>query len=293
VFFSDIANSTWLYQQKGDVEAHRLITDCLGRLRTTVEKFNGSLLRTVGDAVLASFEHSDDALIAAVTSQRMQADSPLRLRIGFHFGEVIPDAGDVYGNAVNIAARVASFANAEEIYTTQETIDCLSESLRTTATYLDRVSFKGIQEPLPVYRIHWLETSASSQALETRIITAINRTEKYTTNRVLDLQIGELSVRVDEHNPQVSIGREIDNDIIIDHDSASRHHALITYQRGRYSITDSSTNGTYIIHGGEDAVFVRRESIALQENGIIGVGWHPSMHDQEKIQFQLVAGSDE
>ncbi|MBX2880415.1 MAG: adenylate/guanylate cyclase domain-containing protein [Granulosicoccus sp.] len=293
VFFSDIANSTWLYQQEGDVQAHRMITTCLGNLRETVEKCNGSLLRTVGDAVLASFESSDDAFMAAVSSQRMQVDSSLRLRIGFHFGEVIPDSGDVYGNAVNIAARVASFANAEEIFTTEETVARLSIDHRKSATYLDRVDFKGIAQPLPIYRVQWLETSTSKPLIDTRIITAVNRGEKYRSNRILELKIGEFTLQVDEQNPRVSIGREIDNDIVIDHGSTSRHHATIELQRGRYAISDASTNGTYIVRGGQDAVFVRRESIALQQQGIIGVGWHPSDGDTEKISFQLVAPESE
>ncbi|MBX2884545.1 MAG: adenylate/guanylate cyclase domain-containing protein [Granulosicoccus sp.] len=293
VFFSDIANSTWLYQQKGDVLAHRMIADCLHSLRSTVEQCNGRLLRTVGDAVLASFENSDDALLAAIEAQRAQLKSTIRIRVGFHVGEVIPDAGDVYGNAVNVAARVAAFANAEEIYTTGETVENLSSHLHEMASYLDRVDFKGIKDPLPVYRIQWSEAGSSSKSADTRIVTAVNRTEKYRTNVVLDLFLGARRVRIDQHNPSVRIGRDIDNDIIVGHDSTSRHHAQIEFVRGRYNITDSSTNGTYIVRGGQDAIFVRRESVVLQHDGIIGLGWHPSMQDPEKIIFRSVTNSQE
>ena len=137
IFFADIANSTRLYQDEGDVVAHRLITDCLVSLRQSVELYKGTLLRTVGDAVLASFHSSDDAMLAAIESQRLRKSSPLSIRIGFHAGEVIPDSGDVYGNAVNVAARVAGFANANEIFTTADSVRQLSPELIQATTFFD------------------------------------------------------------------------------------------------------------------------------------------------------------
>lgn len=288
VFFSDIANSTRLYQEQGDIQAHRLITECLHDMRHTVEMHNGTLLRTVGDAVLASFERSDDAMQAAVESQRLQLQSPLTIRIGFHVGVVIPDAGDVYGNAVNVAARVASFANASEIFTTGDTVRQLSVEMRQSTTYLDSVDFKGIQEPLPVYRVQWQEVSTMKPVVDTRIVTAVKRSERFRSDMTLSLLVGAQNVQVDENNPRVSIGRDIDNDIIVDHESTSRHHAVVEFQRGRYLITDSSTNGTYLVRNGISAVFVRRESIVLENDGVIGAGWQPDPDDAGRIIFRSV-----
>ncbi|MFK7994445.1 MAG: adenylate/guanylate cyclase domain-containing protein [Granulosicoccus sp.] len=288
VFFSDIANSTRLYQERGDVVAHRLITNCLIELRRVVENHDGKLLRTVGDAVLASFESSDNAMLAAVESQRMQLLSPLRIRIGFHAGEVIPDSGDVYGNAVNVAARVAGFANASEIYTTEDTVYQLSPQMRKAATFLDHVDFKGIEQPLPVYRIQWQEESTQKPTEDTRIVTAVSRTSKYRSDMVLELSMGALTIRIDKDNPQIRIGREVDNDFVIRHESTSRYHASIELQRGRFLISDSSTNGTYLIRQGTNALFVRRESISLDSTGIIGAGWHPSASDAEQISYRFV-----
>lgn len=288
VLFSDIANSTRLYQERGDVIAHRMITECLAGLREIVEMHDGKLLRTVGDAVLASFTSSDNAMRAAIASQRMLMSSSLSIRIGFHAGEVIPDLGDVYGNDVNVAARVASFANATEIYTTEYTVNQLSIELRKSATFLDYVDFKGIEQPLPIYRIQWQEESTQRPAVDTRIVTAVSRTTKFRSNMILELSIGSLNIQVDEHNSQVRIGREADNDIVIFHESASRYHATIEYQRGRFTLTDSSTNGTYVVRSDISAIFVRRESIGLENMGTIGAGWHPSTLDTERISYRFV-----
>ncbi len=288
ILFVDIAKSTRLFQEQGDVVAHRLIIECLRNLRQTVENHNGTLLRTVGDAVLASFHSAHEAMLAAVASQRMQLNSPLSIRVGFHTGDVIPYSGDVYGNAVNIAARVADFANATEIYTTGVTVQGLTLQQQKSTKYLDHVEFKGIRERLPVYRVQWEEDSTIRPAKDTHIITAVNRSTASRTDSTLNLSSAFTQITVDENTSQVRIGREFDNDIIIEHESTSRHHANIEYLRGRYFLTDSSTNGTYLIRSDGNAVFVRRETIELDREGIIGAGWHPSANDKNGIQFKSV-----
>lgn len=288
ILFADVANSTRLYQNNGDVIAHRLIADCLDGLRCIVEMHDGQLLKTVGDAVLASFASAEDAMKAAIKSQRLQAESPLSIRIGFHTGEVIPDAGDVFGNTVNVAARVSSFANAEEIYTTEDTVRLLSKEMRSTTTFLDFVEFKGIHKPLPVYRVQWQDDSLTSLASGTRIITAVRQSEKPRSDTALELSYGTNTIRVDESNKQIRIGREVDNDIIIDHESTSRHHAVIEYRLGRFSITDSSTNGTFVVREGTNAQFVRRETAGMESTGIVGAGWLPSSSDKDCISFRRI-----
>ena len=102
ILFADIGDSTALYERVGDVEAHRMVAESLVLMRDCIESNRGVLLRTVGDAALASFEHADDALEAACDMQNVHLASLLSIRVGFHAGEVIPDGGDVYGHAVNL-----------------------------------------------------------------------------------------------------------------------------------------------------------------------------------------------
>lgn len=286
ILFSDIANSTSLYQTHGDAEAHQRVTGCLKELRAIVEKHQGKLLRTVGDAVLSSFDHPDSAFEAAVDMQLHHHQSPLSLRVGFHHGEVIPDAGDVYGNAVNIAARVASFANASEIYTTQVTVDELSPNNRNRTKYLDEVDFKGIDTPLGVSRIHWAPGGSADE--DTQIVTAVSPRQKYKVDIAIALLFGAEQYRVDPDNPVLNLGRSLTNDIVVNHDSTSRNHARIELVRGKYMISDSSTNGTYIVRSGQSTLFVRRESIVLGRLGAIGLGWSPEKDDIQRINFKSV-----
>lgn len=286
VLFADLAGSTRLYQTQGDVEAHQRVSDSLQCMKSVIEQHSGQLLRTVGDAALASFESTNAAYLAAVDIQREHTALNLSVRVGFHYGEVIPDAGDVYGNAVNLAARVASFAEADEICTTEDAVAQLSIRHRSSTHYLDRVDFKGMSEPMAVYRIHW----ASGDG-ETAIITAASRTERYKTNLVLDLLIGAKRIRVDTSNSVVTFGRAYDNDVIVDTESASRNHAKIELVRGRYLLHDSSTNGTYLIRGGFSPEFIRRESVSLDNFGSIGLGFSPDTTSHHIIEFRVTTVS--
>jgi class 3 adenylate cyclase len=288
VFFSDIANSTRLYQQTGDVNAHDQIVGCLSSLRDIVEAHDGKLLRTVGDAVLASFEHCGNAFHAAVVAQRQQSQSQLRIRVGFHTGVVIPDGGDVYGNAVNIAARVAAFANPDEIYTTGDSMEQLPTELRKNGKFLDNITFKGLENPLPVYRIHWSNLPPSMQNADTRILTALNNSARFKSDFHLLVNFGSRTISVTATNPTVKIGRSLENDIQIDSDSTSRFHASIEFVRGRFVLNDSSTNGSYIVRPGQTSMFVRREAVLLDHTGFIGAGWLPERSDPQCILFQSI-----
>lgn len=286
VLFADLAGSTRLYQTRGDVEAHQRVTDSLHCMRAAVERHQGKFLRTIGDAVLASFQLSDAAYLAAIDIQREHKALDLSVRVGFHYGEVIPDAGDVYGNAVNLAARVAAFAEADEIFTTEAAVAQLSIRHRSNAEYLDRVDFKGISAPMPVYRIQWANDES-----ETAILTAASRTQRFKSDLVLDLLIGARRIRIDNENPVVTFGRAFDSDIIIDIESASRNHAKIEVARGRFLIHDSSTNGTYLIRGGFSPEFIRRESASLDNFGSIGLGFNPDVISQHVIEFRITTAA--
>jgi len=282
VLFADLAGSTRLYQTQGDVEAHQLVTDSLQCMREVVERHNGSLLRTVGDAVLASFEQTDAAYQAALGIQKEHVALSLSVRVGFHHGEVIPDAGDVYGNAVNLAARVAAFAEANEICTTEDSVAQLSIKHRSTTQYLDHVDFKGISAPMRVYRIQWTDDSA-----QTAIVTPRSRSQRYQSDMVLDLLIGAKRIRIDASSPVLTIGRAFDNDVVVNIESASRNHAKIERARGRFLIHDTSTNGTYLIRGGFLSEFIRRESASLDNFGSIGLGFQPDAKSPKIIKYRI------
>ena len=287
VLFADLTGSTRLYQTQGDVSAHKTVSQSLQCMKAAIERQGGQLLRTVGDASLASFEDTDAACSAAIDIQRRHAIMGLSVRVGFHVGEVIADSGDVYGNAVNLAARVAAFAETDEICTTGEAVARLSQVHRSNTHFLDNVEFKGVSQPMPVFRVHW-----QADAGQTVIVSDASSENRNITHHVLQIRVDNDTFVVDSERTSITFGRAIENDVVIDFESASRSHASIDLIRGRYVLSDSSTNGTYLLKQGVKAEFVRRESVPLDHYGVIGLGFNPEVEPLHHIQYRLVSHED-
>ena len=283
ILFADISGSTWLYEQFGDVEAHRRIAESLGFMEQAITRHAGKLLRTVGDSALASFAECDDALQAACELQHLHENTLLSVRVGFHYGQVIQDKGDLYGNAVNIAARIAEFARADEIATTEQCVVRLNQQNRLRATLLDAVSVKGVSELLQVYRIQWQDPDGSA--------TAVARPFQHNLHQIqiatLELHMGSEHLHVDHAGQTISIGRAEENDLTIEGDRASRRHAHVAWAQGQFLLTDESTNGTFIKKNSTNPLFVRRETVVLDGQGMIGAGVVPQQGADKVIYFNV------
>jgi len=283
ILFADIAGSTELYEQVGDVEAHRRVAESLAFMAQAVESHNGQVLRTVGDSTLASFSSCDNAFMAACVMQALHKQTPLAVRVGFHFGPVIPDKGDVYGNAVNIAARVASFAKSQEITATEFCIAQLSAQNRARATRLDNIHVKGISEPVGVYRIIW----EADDALHTRVALAGANPVQINEHATLVLSHSNVSYQLSIAEPVLSMGRDDQCSICVDGDRVSRQHARLVWSAGQIQLSDTSTNGTYIHRDGQSPLFVRRETVVLNGRGRIGLGCLPDEDANHRLQFSV------
>lgn len=281
IMFADIGGSTKLYEEIGNIEAHKLVRESLQLMEQAIVSSGGDLLRTVGDAALASFSNCDDAFSAAISIQEQHSQSTLSVRIGFHYGPVIPDQGDVYGNAVNVAARVSSLATLGEITTTEEVVVNLSSHLRQKATHLDSIIVKGISEPLTVYRMRWKSLDEAATVIQS----PISMSARNPTNIQLALHCGLISHTISTEQPVLSIGRSSDNNFVLDNDRTSRHHATIELLQGKFILSDQSTNGTYVAKENQQPIFLRREKITLDSNGLIGVGQTPDENDPHTIRF--------
>lgn len=289
ILFADIAGSTELYERVGDVEAHRRVAESLAFMAEAVHVHSGTVLRTVGDSTLASFNDCDHALQAASEMQKRHKATPLSVRVGFHFGPVIPDKGDVYGNAVNIAARVASYAKTEEITATEQAIALLNTGNRAKATLLDTISIKGLSEPMGVYRVAW----EADESMHTRVAAPVNIKQAQNAHRFMEISSKLKTCRLDKHSGDITIGRDTECALQMDGDRVSRHHAKITWRSGQIVLTDSSTNGTYVQRNGNPPLFVRRETVVLEDAGQLGMGVLASDDLAHTIDYRINTGSPE
>lgn len=286
ILFADIGGSTSLFQKAGDVEAHQLIANSLETMGNAVRQANGELLRTVGDAVLAKFKNCDDACAAAAIIQKDHLGNSLDVRVGFHWGSAIDHLGDVYGNAVNIAARVAGLANTREIITTEEVISRLTDLPAGPPQLLDQLSLKGVEKAVSIYRIPWEIDITSNQ---TQKHTMIARGRQTRVNIELDLSAKDQAVTLSTDSSTCTIGRSSKNSLQAIHDAASRVHATIEYKQGKYVLEDVSTNGTYVIKNGQPFVFIHRDSITLDGAGTIHTGFLPNDKADDEMSIRFVS----
>lgn len=283
ILFADIGSSAQLYDSVGDTEAHRLVADSLARMKWAVSVHGGKVLRTVGDSVLASFLSSDEAFQGARAIQQNHQDQSLSVRVGFHTGSVIPDDGDIYGHAVNLAARVAAFAREDEIVATAESVNQLSIENKQWVSSVFSIDVKGMPDPVAVHRMLWRDESAA-----TRLSSSQDFLAALPSSNRLRLEYASIKLNAGQHCVDVFMGRSEENQIAVLNDEASRKHAHVQYRHGQFILHDLSTNGTYVKKQGLQAFFVHRDSIVLDGKGLISLGVSPEQSENEVIHFELI-----
>lgn len=161
VLFADISGSSDLYERLGDESALQSITHCIGIMTGVLPDYQGTLIKIIGDEVMCTFPTAERAFKAACAMQsavqkaKYQDGNPMHIRIGFHYGEVIHDSGDVYGDTVNVAARVCATTRASQIIVTQAVVDVLPPDLRDKTSKLVRAEFKDKPAPFDIFLVTW------------------------------------------------------------------------------------------------------------------------------------------
>ena len=282
ILFADVAGSTKLYETLGDAEALLTIGRCLEIMRIVCEEHGGRVVKTIGDEAMAVFPLPANAAYAAIamqvqiSSQRTAKGAPLAIHAGFHFGPVIDENADVYGDAVNLAARLCSLAKAGQTLVSGDTVEVLSPALRARMRDQDAHTMKGKLLDIHTFELIWQESEEELTAMSTR--PAIKPVG-------LKLTHGARELDLDQNSPPITLGRDAQNDVVIMDRKASRLHARIERRRDKFVLVDVSSNGTYCTVNGEPEIMLRREELILRGNGRISFG-HPGKDDPtEGLEF--------
>jgi adenylate cyclase len=286
ILFADISGSTALYDKLGDQLARKLISRCLSILNSALITHHGTLIKTIGDEILCTFPSAETALNAACEMQmsmntdNQHSENRMYIRIGFNFGEVLCEDGDIYGDAVNVAARVAAITRANQIMTTTAVVEALPLALQHKVRKIQRVDIKGKQEQLDIHQVMWeLEDMGS-----TRIGLAAYRKPQVDGDELI-LNYREQSYAINELNNKLMLGRDDACQLIVRSDFASRQHANIEFRFGKFILSDHSSNGTFIRSSDGVVTRLHREDTALYGNGTISLGQPYSDHPAYLIDF--------
>ncbi len=285
VLFVDVTDSTRTYERLGDTQALGLIHQLLGLLDKASARHGGAVVKTLGDGMVCVFPHADAAMQAACDMQMVAPEaSPERLtiKIGFTFGPVVLSEGDVFGDTVNVCARLVALGNAEQVLTTQQTVDALSPALRVRCRQMFPIRVRGRHEEIIACNVQWRSDPDLTE------INLIPSTITRTRETVLKLtHQGELRV-LRSGGTGMRIGRDKDNDLVIDSHFASRVHARVYAREGHFMLVDQSSNGTYVLADGNSAeILLRREEAVLGERGWIGLGNSATRHGDHALRYRV------
>jgi adenylate cyclase len=153
IMFTDIVGYTSL-MGKDEQHAFALLHDNRELQKPVIESFNGRWVKEMGDGVLSIFNSVSDAVLAAIEIQeRCSRNNSFQLRIGIHHGEVVVEENDVFGDAVNIAARLQALAPVGGIWISESVYQNVSNKKTIHTRFVKEVRLKNVKDPVRVYEV--------------------------------------------------------------------------------------------------------------------------------------------
>lgn len=159
VMFTDVVGSTALNERLGDAVWHPILAAYRDVVRRAMGAHRGVEVATAGDGFLVRFDSPEDAVACAVQIQRDLEDDRVlggaspNVRIGIHAGEAVDEGNDVLGNAVNLASRISSAAEPDEILVSEQVADHVGASVKLEDRGL--VVLRGIAQPRHLLAVRW------------------------------------------------------------------------------------------------------------------------------------------
>ncbi len=288
ILFADVVGSTKLYEQLGDLRARDMVGICIDVMRGATDQHHGTVIKTMGDEVMATFPTADDALNAAAQMQREITTHPglkigehaVAIRIGCNYGPVVAEQRDIFGAAVHTANRMTSQAKAGQIMTTATMVERLSSEWRAAVRQIDVATLKGRSSEVALYEVLWQPEDVTS------MVPTIAARERAARPQRLRLRYQGQEIVVDEARANVSIGRAEDNDLVVKGNLISRLHARVEISRNKFLLVDQSTNGTFVVGNDGEESFLRRDSMQIRGEGLIGLGRAPDSNSSQVIRYR-------
>lgn len=176
LMFVDIVGSTTYFDRYGDVAGLVWVHKCIDMLIPVAEQHGGTVSKTIGDAVMTYYEDPLESVRAAIDMQRALQDynqhkveiDQIKVRIGLNYGLGLIKDKDVFGDVVNVAARIESMAKADQIFIGSTLEEKIHNSNMPTRK-LPEVSVKGKAEKLDVYEVLWKDLKGGAPAVSKQV----------------------------------------------------------------------------------------------------------------------------
>jgi adenylate cyclase len=271
VLFADVSNSTRYFERYGEVAGHGMIERCLGIIIPEIERHGGMVVKTLGDGLLAVFDRAVDLVGASRALHRALVKAnglaggseAISVHCGGDFGPIARDAaGDIFGDVVNVAARLQALAARDQTLVTRELVNTLEQSERGEIRYVGSFPVHGRGAQVETYEIEW--------RVGTRTVLIARADLKLEST--LSLQFQDKTIELPPDRDGLTIGRGAGNNLIVEDAAVSREHAEIVRRKGLLYLVDRSTNGTFLQTEGGIVRHVQHAEVPLEGRGRIVLG---------------------
>lgn len=282
VVFADLFGSTSVFEALGNAKATLAVTQITTWIAAVVESHGGRVVKMLGDGVLALFADSGSAINAVVEIQRrhqkrmtlVPPSQRMPIRIGVASGDVELLAGDCYGDAVNIAARLSDLSGAHQIWANSAALDSAAEAEGVRFRVLGPINIRGRAEPCTVYQVDWQEdVSSDFLTMQAETDPQFDVTQTDVLGGQIELTWLDTCKTFQSFELPIHIGRMHQAELVVNDPRVSRTHARIDWRNGSVMLVDLSSYGCWVrFSGGGSDLLLRREECVLHGSGEIALG---------------------
>ena len=270
VLFVDVSGSTAYFERHGEAAGRAMLARCFGIVVPEIGRHGGRVIKALGDGLLVVFDRPS-ALVAAARALHSAIEDadrtlPAAERIAVHcggdFGTVArDDGGDVFGDVVNVAARLQALAGRDQTFVTSDLVAMLTPDERGQLRHLGSFPVHGREREVETYEILWRAGPT----------TTVIRRDSMTFHSSLRLEFQGHVLELPPACNHVTIGRDPDNDVVVGDAAVSHHHAEIVRRKGLFYLVDRSTNGT-IVQAGQAERHLQHAEHPLEGQGRLLLG---------------------
>lgn len=271
VLFVDVCDSTAYFDRHGELAGRNRIKRALKAVRRALEAHEGNVVRVIGDALLVVFQEPLALVRGAAAAQwdleeaesKVPRADRVRIHCGAHVGNVVfEESGNLFGDILNVASRLQDLAGPDQIYVTGQLMKQLPSADRPVSRRVGDFKLAGKRSETEVYEVLWKTDDVTD--------TLVPRGRHAETS--IELRFEKRKVSLAPTRDKLSVGRGLENDLVVDDRAVSRIHAEIVQRAGRCYLVDRSTNGTYVRPGRRRPYFLHRDELLLEGEGQFSLG---------------------
>jgi class 3 adenylate cyclase len=192
IMFTDLKDSTKYFENHGDIKGRLFIERHNKMLFPIIQNHNGVIIKTIGDSIMAKFDSEYLAVRASIEMQKtldeynQTATEQIKIRIGIHTGKAIVENNDIFGDAVNVAARIEADTAPSRITISSTTLEQIKKFTDIKTRPLGMVKFKGKSDEIETYSVLWRTTELKDNLETVKKDMIITDSTKTTTNQTIE-----------------------------------------------------------------------------------------------------------